>query len=209
MTEPDQEPAREPARRRTQVERRQDAEERLVASAIELIGRKGLPAVTLSEVGERAGYSRGLVTHHYGSREAFLGVVTQHLRQRFVDAEQVFQREPGLAAVMASVEIYLTGRGATGRAMNVMLTEAMVGGGRLLEHMREFTETTRIFYARHIRIGIERGEIRGDIDADAHAAMILGLLRGVAAQVLLDPEKVRVDKLLAEVMAGVRRMLEP
>jgi AcrR family transcriptional regulator len=209
MSEPDQEPAREPARRRTQVERRQDAEERLVASAIDLIGRKGVRALTLSEVGECAGYSRGLVTHHYGSREAFLGVVAQHLRQRFVDSEQVFQREPGLAALLASVEIYLTGRHAIGRAMNVMLTEGMVSGGKLLENMREFTQTSRTFFAHHIRLGMERGEIRSDIDADAHAVMILGLLRGVASQVLLDPERVQVEALLPDVLAGVRRMLVP
>lgn len=202
-------PPRTPAtapKRRTQTERRQDAEQRLLESAIELIGQKGVNGMTLSDVGEMAGYSRGLVTHHYGSREAFLRVVAQSLRQRFVDAEQQVHHEPGLDALIANVELYLSGTGPTSRAVNVMLTEAIVGGGSLLDDMRHFTAGSRKYFTNQIRIGIERGEIRKDVDPDAQAVMILGMLRGVAAQALLD-EKVQKGKLRAEIVSTIRRML--
>lgn len=196
-----------PPKRRTQTERKQDAEQRLLESAIELIGQKGVNGMTLSDVGEMAGYSRGLVTHHYGSREAFLRVVAQSLRQRFIDAEQQTHHEPGLDALIANVEVYLLGTGPTSRAVNVMLTEAIVGGGSLLEDMRAFTATSRKFFANQIRFGIERGEIRDDVDPEAQAVMILGMLRGVAAQALLD-DKVQKSKLRAEIVATIRRMLQ-
>ena len=202
-------PPRTPAsapKRRTQTERKQDAEQRLLDSAVELIGQKGVNGMTLSEVGEMAGYSRGLVSHHYGSREAFLRVVAQSLRQRFVDAEQQTHHEPGLDALIANVELYLSGTGPTSRAVNVMLTEAIVGGGSLLEDMRAFTATSRKFFANQIRQGIERGEMRKDLDPDAQAVMILGMLRGVAAQALLD-DKVQKQKLRGEIVATIRRML--
>ncbi|WOB05995.1 TetR/AcrR family transcriptional regulator [Piscinibacter gummiphilus] len=195
-----------PPKRRTQTERKQDAEQRLLDSAVELIGRKGVNGMTLSEVGEMAGYSRGLVSHHYGSREAFLRVVAQSLRQRFVDAEQQTHHEPGLDALIANVELYLSGTGPASRAVNVMLTEAIVGGGSLLEDMRAFTATSRKFYANQIRLGIERGEMRKDLDPEAQAVMILGMLRGVAAQALLD-DKVQKSKLRSEIVATIRRML--
>ncbi len=195
-----------PAPRRTQLERKQDAEQRLVQSAIEIIASKGLNGMTLSEVGERAGYSRGLVSHHYGSRDAFLHVVAQSLRQRFIDAEQQTPHEPGLAALVANVELYLAGTGPNSRAINVLLTEAIVGGGSLLEDMRRFTALSRKYFARQIRIAIERGEVRQDVDPESHATMILGMLRGVAAQALLD-DKVQKTKLRAEVVATIRRML--
>ncbi|MBL0726483.1 TetR/AcrR family transcriptional regulator [Piscinibacter sp. HJYY11] len=195
-----------PPPRRTQLERRQDAEQRLLESAIELIGQKGVNGLTLSEVGEKAGYSRGLVSHHYGSRDAFLRVVAQSLRQRFVDAEQQTHHEPGLDALIANVELYLSGSSPASRAVNVLLTEAIVAGGSLLEDMRAFTATSRKYFANQIRAGIARGEIRGDIDPDAQAAMILGMLRGVAAQALLD-EKVQKGKMRAEMVATIRRML--
>lgn len=203
---PPRKPATPPARR-TQTERKQDAEQRLLESAIELIGKKGVNGMTLSEVGEMAGYSRGLVSHHYGSREAFLRVVALSLRQRFVDAEQQTHHEPGLDALIANVELYLLGTEPTSRAVNVMLTEAIVGGGSLLEDMRGFTATSRKYFANQIRRGMERGEIRRDIDPDAQAVIILGLLRGVASQALLD-DKVQKTKMRAEIVATIRRMLE-
>lgn len=195
-----------PPKRRTQTERKQDAEQRLIDSAVELIGRKGVNGMTLSEVGEMAGYSRGLVSHHYGSREAFLRVVARSLRQRFVDAEQQTHHEPGLDALIANVELYLSGTSPASRAVNVMLTEAIVGGGSLLEDMRAFTATSRKFYASQIRHGIERGEMRKGLDPEAQAVMILGMLRGVAAQALLD-DKVQKSKLRVEIVDTIRRML--
>jgi AcrR family transcriptional regulator len=196
-------------RRRSQIERRQDAEQRLVASAIELIGRKGVRALTLNAVGVRAGYSRGLVTHHYGSRGAFMAVVVEHLRQRFREAERRGDHEPGLQTLLATVRQYLTGSGPAGRAMSVLLTEALVARGPLLETMREFSQGSRQFLAQHIRIGMERGEIREDVDPEAAATMILGMLRGVGAQVLLDHERVTIDRMLGEVVKAVRRLMEP
>jgi AcrR family transcriptional regulator len=73
------------AQRRTQGERRTEAERRLVAAAAELVGEIGPSRVTLANVGERAGYSRGLATHHFGSKGA--------LMQRLVDTVTVQFRE--------------------------------------------------------------------------------------------------------------------
>jgi AcrR family transcriptional regulator len=55
-------------RRRTQAERRAAARDRLLQAAAELIAECGLPAVTLAQVGERAGYSRGIANHHFGTK---------------------------------------------------------------------------------------------------------------------------------------------
>jgi AcrR family transcriptional regulator len=54
--------------RRTQEERRVEAERRLLRAAAELVGEIGPARLTLANVGERAGYSRGLATHHFGPR---------------------------------------------------------------------------------------------------------------------------------------------
>jgi AcrR family transcriptional regulator len=206
MSQSDSQPV-PPAPRRTQVERRQDAERRLLDSAIDLIGRKGVQGLTLSDVGIEAGYSRGLVTHHYGTRDAFLRVVTEDLRRRFVDAEQLEPHAPGLEMVISLAELYLSGSGPNARAMNALMAEALVAGGSLQEDMQQFTAITRRFLAFHIRHGIEHGEIRADIDPRAHAIMILGMLRGVAAQALLHPDKVQLEAMGAEVIKGIRHML--
>ena len=48
------------AERRSQAQRRDEAERRLLSAAVRLVGERGLERITLAEVGEAAGYSRGL-----------------------------------------------------------------------------------------------------------------------------------------------------
>jgi AcrR family transcriptional regulator len=67
-----------PAGRRTQAERRELAEQRVIETAVALIAEHGTRAATLARVGEAAGYSRGIVTHHFGTRDHLLRKVVQH-----------------------------------------------------------------------------------------------------------------------------------
>src|SRR6187402_1031103 len=69
---PDQPPAR-----RTQRERREATERKVLAAATALIAQHGSRALTLAEVGAAAGYSRGIVSHHFGSRENLLRAVVR------------------------------------------------------------------------------------------------------------------------------------
>ena len=47
----------------------------MLAAATALIAQHGSRALTLAAVGEAAGYSRGIVSHHFGSRENLLRAV--------------------------------------------------------------------------------------------------------------------------------------
>jgi len=63
-------PARSP--RRTQAARREEAERRLLEAALGVVARRGSVRMTLAEVGEAAGYSRGLPAHRFGSKAGLL-----------------------------------------------------------------------------------------------------------------------------------------
>ena len=58
----------EPPKRRKQAERTALSDRLLTEAAIELLVKHGLHGTTLQGVGERAGYSRGLATHRFGSK---------------------------------------------------------------------------------------------------------------------------------------------
>jgi hypothetical protein len=55
--------------------------------------------------------------------------------------------------------------------------------------------------------GIERGEIRPDIDPDAQAALWFGTMRGVGQQVLLDPDAIDVRAVTEEAIEAMTRAL--
>src|ERR1700750_760341 len=89
---------------RTQVERRAEAERKLLEAATELIAERGVRAVTLAAVGERAGYSRGLVTHHFGNRQGLLDALTLELQNRF---QPPVTDSRGLKRLLEIVDAYL------------------------------------------------------------------------------------------------------
>ena len=53
--------------RRSHAERREEAERRLLEAAMEIVAKRGTVRMTLAEVGEAAGYSRGLPAHRFGN----------------------------------------------------------------------------------------------------------------------------------------------
>ena len=56
------------ARPRTQAERTALSDRRMLEAAIRLIIERGTAGTTLREIGERAGYSRGLASYRFGNK---------------------------------------------------------------------------------------------------------------------------------------------
>lgn len=207
---PSQDPVKQNASspRRTQADRRHDAEQRLLESGVQVVAQKGVAGMTLNEVGELAGYSRSLVAHHYGNKEQFLGALARYVHQRYQDVRnQAPATEPGLDRLLGSVALYMRTPGSHGRAVYAMLSEATIFDGALQTYMREFTQLTINFYATQLRVAIENGEIRADIDAEVMAIFIVGMLRGTAMQYLLDPQQFPIEKVHNTLLDSVRRML--
>lgn len=194
--------------RRTQADRRHDAEQRLLESGLQVIGQKGVAGMTLNEVGALAGYSRGLVAHHYGNKEQFLAALAHYVRQRILEVrEQTSVLEPGLNSLLGNIAQYMRTPDSHGRAIYAMLNEAMIFDGSLRECMQTFTRLTVDGYKTELRIAIEKGEIRADIDLETTAIFIVGLLRGTAMQHLLAPQDFPIDQVRTKLLDTVRRML--
>ncbi len=60
------------APRRTQEERREATREAISLAAMSLVAERGVDAATLLDVAERAGLSKGALTHHFEGKEALL-----------------------------------------------------------------------------------------------------------------------------------------
>jgi AcrR family transcriptional regulator len=70
--------------RRTQQQRRGQAETALLNAAAELVVEEGVHSLTLARVGARAGYSRGLIPHYFGSKQALLERLAHATQSGFV-----------------------------------------------------------------------------------------------------------------------------
>ena len=87
-------------KRRTQAERKAESERRIIRAARELFARQGYMRTTLIEVGQSAGYTGGLVTHRFGSKEGLLNAVVDNSARRFAE-EQVRPAVEGKTATKA------------------------------------------------------------------------------------------------------------
>lgn len=83
--------------RRTQVERKDDSEQKMIDAAIRLIAKKGMEGLTLGAVGIEAGYSRGLPSHHFGTKAELIRAVARTIKNKnFKDLASVTEGALGL-----------------------------------------------------------------------------------------------------------------
>lgn len=191
--------------RRTQEVRRGDAERRLLVAAAELIGEIGPSRVTLANIGERAGYSRGLATHHFGSKGAMM--------QRLVDSVTVAFRNEVLAEsdsdsaldeALGLVRAYfhtLPRLKSANRARLVLWADAVATGSpEVRSAMVASDQEFRDELTKRIERGVSSGEFDPSIDPAGLAAVLVGMLRGIALQSMLD-DGINLDACRIEVEA--------
>ena len=198
--------------RQTQAERRAMAEKKLLAAALKLIAEKGFGRTTLAEIGEAAGYSRALPAVYFRDRDGLIRAVWNYVSSHFrKKMEAAGEREAGLAAVLSVVDTYLT-RSASDqfafRATQVLMIEAFTATPEIRQSMATYNRDAEKFLRKHIRAGIERGEIRGDVDPKAQAILIMGALRGAVTRWIIDPT-IDLGLVRKEFLQSIRRSLAP
>jgi Bacterial regulatory proteins, tetR family len=92
------------AEHRTQQERRSKAETALLNAAAELVVEEGVHSLTLARVGQRAAYSRGLITHYFGSKQALLERLARVTQSGFVPG--LDGAPPGLERLLDLIDGY-------------------------------------------------------------------------------------------------------
>jgi AcrR family transcriptional regulator len=184
------------AKRRTQAERRTESRQRLIEAAIRLLAVRGYARTSLVEIGKEAGLSRGLVSHHFGSKEACMKAVVDHIRETS-RWRATTSTEPG-SMVDHILDSYFRGvrrREPGALAMYVILVEGLTATPGLGPAVAETNVVTREFIAEEIAAGLDPPLPDGPRNPEVQsiAVMVAGLLRGVALQWLADPDAVDLD----------------
>jgi len=178
---------------RTQELRRIEAERRLVRAAAELVGEIGPARVTLANVGERAGYSRGLATHHFGSKGALMQRLVETVTRQFRDAiVEQSQSDSPLDQLRQLIDFYfhvVSDLQPVNRARLVLWADAVAGPSedvrpQMISADREFREEIE----KRIQLAVSAEEVTGSVDPNGMATVIVAMLRGVALQRLLDDQ---------------------
>jgi len=183
-------------------------------AALKLIAERGYDRTSLQAIGDEAGYSRGLVSHRFGSKEGLLWAMFERTfsewrTERLLPRVGAHVGIEALHAVVAASRAALQAAPEKMRAFYAMLFESVGALEVLRPKVAEFHRRQRKGLAAWIAAGIKAGNIRADADPAREAALFTSMLRGAAYQWLLDPRGVDIDELHDAIDEAVTRILRP
>jgi len=198
--------------RRSQAERRDEAEQRLLAAAVQLVAERGLERITLADVGLAAGYSRGLPAHYFGGKSGMVVTLAAHLIEGFGRAlDRVERHGPGLPRLLGTVAFYFDS--ARKDALRTRALFVLMGDGLsndlIRDQLGELNARSARTFEINVRAAIDAGEARADIDAKSMGVLILASLRGAVGQWLLAPADIDLSAVRDAFVDALTRSLAP
>lgn len=192
-------PARPLAARKsrvTQAERTALSDARMFEAAKQIIVEQGTHNTTLKEVGERAGYSRGLASNRFGSKEGLFSQMVRDFNKRWAgELERIVGKKTGLQAIIAAlnaVELFLLKHSDEMRALYILWFESISSHDEVRHRLAINHSAYRSDVERWVRQGIEQGGIRPSIDPTCYAVEFASLVFGLIYQWLVQPEAINV-----------------
>ena len=176
----------------TQAERTARAEAGMIEAAIDLLTSVGIQGTTLQAIGEKAGYSRGLVTHHFGSKAGLFRAVLKRITANWTqDLVTALGDRAGIAAVEAAIDAHLAHvlrHPEYIRAQNILWGAALDPSSEFKPNVAEFMRIQRESVAAWVRRGQKTGEILPEINPKRIAEQYYGGLIGINSQWLVSPD---------------------
>jgi len=178
---------------RRQAERVAETSRRLLKAAIELIAERGYDRTTTAAIGQRAGYSHGLVNVRFGNKDALLESILRSYEGTMLPTDteglrglDLVLRQLGRAGERANdePEFFL--------AFCVLCFETAGPARSLRPWVADWFGRYVAETAARLRAGQSDGSVRTDVDADEEANWMFDAGVGVAFRWLIDPEKTNI-----------------
>jgi AcrR family transcriptional regulator len=198
-------------RRRTQAERREESETRLIEAAMHIVAERGVERMTLADVGEMAGYSRGLAAHHFGTKGGLLRILVESVANSFKkNLSAGPKRRAGMDALHGFLDQYFASIAVMNdysRAFLVLMIDSSLVGSEVEDSIVKFNQESIGFLTAQLRIAKLKGEILEDIPLESAAVLIVGLMRGIMLQQLSDRSSFDLKSLQAYTLLAIHRLL--
>ena len=202
-----------PIIRGRQEERRTDAINAILNAAQMIICERGLAGASLTNISKRSGYSRGLLIHYFGSGERLLEHLLEQIfkrgRSNFRRRIGLKESDSGLERIVKVADGYVQGYAKVREREPSLL---VLWGANLpsdlhLDSVLDSDETFREWIRQEIDAGQADGSISEEIDAESYAPILLGMMKGISAQLLMDRKKIKPRKLRATLKMTLIRAL--
>lgn len=158
----------------------------LIKAALASLARGGIREFTIDNICKEAGVSRGLITHHFKSKDGLLVAVYRTMYERMHDVlERPHPHKPRLLAILDAVfapELFSRDE------LNIWLalwTEIVNNPALKREHRRQYTRYRRSIEAAVGELVAERGLTT---DIKPLAQMLIALVDGLGLERCIEPK---------------------
>jgi AcrR family transcriptional regulator len=190
-----------------QNERRRASDARMLRAAMAIIAQKGAAGASLAEIGVAAGFSRGLPAERFGTKLAMLNALMDFMEGWF--AERLLKAvgdKTGLDAVRARIDAHIDSACASPvatAALYSVFVESLCAIPELQPRTRALSASFHDGFRDHLGQAKRRGELRAGVDCAKMANIIVGMLRGLIIQSLLEGDAVRLAANRAQIHAFI------
>ncbi len=171
----------------------------------------GFDALTFAAVGERAGYSRGLVTARFGNKIGLIDALIDMIVNRWSHRNVLPRVEAasGLDGLLMLLSAVRSQADQDPRGLQALysLTFQAASDETLRPRFARLHRTMRDDIAGLVRKGEQDGSIGAGHSPEAEAVMIVAELRGIGFQWLLDLEEFALVDHLDHLIDHTRRRL--
>ncbi len=179
-----------PHAKRTEI-----SDSRMLQAAIELIVERGPELTTLKDVGEMAGYSRGLAGYRFGNKAGLFDFVIRAVGGLWLEElKKATDGLTGFDAIAAAIDAHCQMCMDTPdyvAAFYILWFGAIGPQSEVRSVIANIHERRRRDVIQWIKQDIERGKTQPDIDADAIANQFITSITGISYQWLLNPKNVK------------------
>lgn len=194
-------------------QRSQDTRQRLIEAAARLFAERGYANSSVAAIGDAAGVSRGLINHHFGSKENLLYEVIADLlgewNDLMVPAVAETRGVETLHAILLSFMEFAEQTPERAQLLFRLTAQAFdpstgVADELIKVHQR-WIEKSRGWWDE----GVEDGDIDPSIDHETMATFLIGAARGIVLDSLIAPDKVHLSSSFEQLWMLFRRGVTP
>ncbi len=181
-------------RRMSQAERTALSEGRMFDAAVALINAHGTHNTTLKAIGEKAGYSRGLASSRFGSKDGLFNELVREFYERWrEESRQYIGAATGIGAFQLAIDAlvhFTTENTSSIRAMFILYYETIGSSDLVRRQLADQHAGYRREAEKWIRQGIKDGTVRPDVDPEWFAIHYISFFFGIVYQWLVQPDAV-------------------
>ena len=178
--------------RRTQAARTALSDARMLDAAVALICERGAAGTTLKDVGERAGYSRGLASYRFRSKSGLFAFMIRSIGESWLrELRRAVQDEVGINAIAQATDAHfrIVVEGSDHIRAFYMLWFDSIGPDAELKHVvANIHERRRRDVVVWIEQGIAAGMIAPEVDIAGTAEQFCASIIGIVYQWLVTPQ---------------------